>query len=289
MGSAVNFEALRRLDLHRIVVASVHGQEDPAIVASGDGIHQPAVHLPNFKGHTLDALGLARFGDLDQLQAAHRGVVEGQGLNLAGLNLNALGGRIQHIPVQCLGFLGGNDGAGLQVGDGDAAILVGLVDAVVRPHESAAAVRHQELHAGQPLVLAALHQLLDHQSLGGGVVEGEVLGIVGVDLHRLGFGVGVDDVPRDRLDLGCDDGAGHALDIDLPVAVRHIDAVGRHLAAVQIHVGPVGVGQLEPDPGQRLLGHSIQFRDNESARLLVPEGHGLRFANLDLDALGGAV
>ena len=32
-----------------------------------------------------------------------------------------------------------------------------------------------------------------------------------------------------------------------------------------------------------------QFRDNESARLLVPEGHGLRFANLDLDALGGAV
>ena len=179
MGSAVNFEALRRLDFHRVVVAGVHRQEDPAIAAGGDGIHQLAVHLPNFKGHALDALGLVRLGDLDQLQTAHRGVVEGQGLHLAGLDLNGLRRAVQHIPVQRLGFLGGNGGAGLQVGDGDAAVLISIAVTVVGVGHRAGAVGDQELHALHGLVLGAFHKFLDDEGGGGVILKIEIVPAAG--------------------------------------------------------------------------------------------------------------
>ena len=66
VGSAVNFEALRRLDFHTVVIALVQGDMDPATIPGGHGVHQSAIHLPNLKGNTLDPLGLVRFGHLDQ-------------------------------------------------------------------------------------------------------------------------------------------------------------------------------------------------------------------------------
>ena len=57
------------------------------------------------------------------------------------------------------------------------------------------------LHTRQGLIRCTGHQLLDHQILGGLVLEGDGLRIVGVDLHGLGLGVGVNDIAGDRLDL----------------------------------------------------------------------------------------
>ena len=131
MGGAVGLEALRRLDLHAVVVARVQGDMDPATVPGGHGVHQSAVHLADFKGHTLDPLGLVRFGHLDQLQAAHRSVVKLQGLSVTHLDLDALGAGIEHITVQAPDFFRNDGHTGLQALNYNPAILIGQILAVV--------------------------------------------------------------------------------------------------------------------------------------------------------------
>ncbi len=70
---------------------------DPARGIRGDGGHKPAVHLSDLKGGVGDALGFVALADLDKLQPSDGRVVEGQGLNLAGLDLHALRSTVQNI------------------------------------------------------------------------------------------------------------------------------------------------------------------------------------------------
>lgn len=141
---------------------------------------------------------------------------------------------IKHVAVHRLGFLGGDDHAGLQAGESDPAVLVGLIDAVVGADGGAAAVGDQELHAGQRLVRGSRHQLLDDQILGGLVGKGDGLGVVGVDLHGLRLGVGINDVARNCLDLLHDHSPHDAQDLDLPGGIGGIDAVERTLFGKEI-------------------------------------------------------
>ena len=147
MGRAVDFEAFRRLDLHRIVVPSVHGQEHTAVVAGGDSIYQSTIHLPDFKGDIGDALGLVTSRHLNELQPALRFVEEGHGLGHTTFNKDTLRSSIQHIAAHGLGLLGGNGDAGGEVSEDDAAIAIRHILAVVRPKHLPRTIGNEEGHA----------------------------------------------------------------------------------------------------------------------------------------------
>ena len=76
VGGAVNLKALRRLDLHRVIVSGVQVHMDPALLVGGHSVHQSAVHAPDLEGGVGDALALAALRDFNQLQTADRGIIE---------------------------------------------------------------------------------------------------------------------------------------------------------------------------------------------------------------------
>ncbi len=94
-----------------------------ALFVGGHGIHQPAVHLSDLKGDIGDALISVRLIDLDQLQPARALINKGEGLAAdSALDLNALGGGVQHHAVGHMEFLSGDDRPRLQIGEYNAAI-----------------------------------------------------------------------------------------------------------------------------------------------------------------------
>ena len=90
-GGVIQLEALRALDLHGVVGPVLQRQEHPAVSIRGHGVHQSAVHLPDFKGHIGDALGLVGGIDLDQLHAADGVVIHRNGLGVVGVDDHRLG------------------------------------------------------------------------------------------------------------------------------------------------------------------------------------------------------
>ena len=71
----------------------------------------------------------------------------------AVINLRA----VQEEPVQRFRLTRGNSRARLQIGDGDAAVLIGVIVAVVRADHRTGAVSHQELHTLHGLVLKRIN------------------------------------------------------------------------------------------------------------------------------------
>ena len=72
MGRAVQLEPLGTLDLHGIIIVILQCYKDAAALPGGHGVHQGIIrHPPDFKGGIGDALRLVRFGDFNQLHAAH--------------------------------------------------------------------------------------------------------------------------------------------------------------------------------------------------------------------------
>ena len=135
----VNLKALSGLDFHRIVVPGVQVHVDPARGIRNDGFHQSAVHSADFKLDVGNALGFVGLVDLDQLQASHGSIVEGQNLTLAFLDLNGLRCAVQHEPVHRGGFLRGDDRARFQIGENNAANFDKLI-ATIRSQEISASI-----------------------------------------------------------------------------------------------------------------------------------------------------
>ena len=131
VGGAVNLEALRRLDLHRIIVSGVQVYMDPALLIGGDSIHQSAVHAPDLESGIGDALALAALGYFNQLQTAGGSVIKFQGLSIPHLDLDGLGGCVEDIAVQRADLLGDDSHAGFQALNHDPAIFVRHILAII--------------------------------------------------------------------------------------------------------------------------------------------------------------
>ena len=67
VGGAVQLEAIRCLDLNRIVGTVFQGNEDSTVFVRGDGIDQFVIYLTNLECGARNALGLISFVDLDNL------------------------------------------------------------------------------------------------------------------------------------------------------------------------------------------------------------------------------
>ena len=144
-------------------------------------------------------------------------------------------------------------------------------------------------HVGDALLLVPGHHLDQLEVASGRIVEGEVLRVVRVDLHRLNLPSRVDGVAGEGLNFlhNHRSGDGHP---DFAVLVGLEDALAGQMAIVCVHIAAIGVGQLKLNPGQRLFGHGVQLADDEGARTLIPEDQlrGL-LAGFDGDGLGFAV
>ena len=129
--------------------------------------------------------------------AALSGVPKGQSLNFTFFDENTLGAAVQDESVHRSGLPCGDGGAGGEAGNDHAAIRPGGVDAVVGSNDGARAVRDQELHPGQRLVVSASDEFLEDQRGLRLIVHIQRLGVIGMDHHRLGPGGLVDGVPWD--------------------------------------------------------------------------------------------
>ena len=289
VGRIVQLKALGCFCLQRVVITGIQVDVDAACAVGGHSVHQPAVLLPDLKGGAGDALGAVGLGNLDKLQPTLSLVEEGQRLSGSAFNEDALRRGIQHIAAHRFGFLGGDGGAGGQVGDYDTAIAVSDILAVIRPHILAGAVRHQERHTLDG-VGGAVHIFLNGQRLLGGVVKRQRLRVRRVDRDGLGAGGRVDGVPVDGSGFLDHDGAGDAGNTDFAVGVGGVEAVRGQVPVGVVHIAAASVGKLELHPGQGLLGHGIQLADHQLTRPCVPEGQlGSALACLDLNAFGDAV
>ena len=258
---------------------------DTAIVAGSHGIHQPAVHLTDLEGYAGNALGFIRFGYFYQLQTANRCIVERQRLYLAGLNLHTLWGTIENVAIHRLGFFGGDYSAGGQVRESNAAILVRLIDSLIRSNGCATAVCDQKFSASQRLLCCAGNEFLDDEHLLGRVVEFDGLGVIGVDRHGLAALIFINHIAVDCLGFCDNDGANNTGNGDFSVPVCGVQALGGNGSVLQIDVAAVSVGQLEFYAGQRLIRLGVQLLDDQIASLFVLKGQGLYLAGLDLDGL----
>ena len=203
----------------------------PAVAAGGYGLHQPAVHLPDFKGDAAQPLGLVRRVHLDNLGTADGRVINRDILGVLSVYLHCLvlGGRIDHIAVQRLSF--GNDDGAHDSGQADLAVGVSGVEAlagqvaVVCVHVGAVRVRQEELHPAEGFFRDRI-QLFDHKAALLLVVEAERLHLAGLDLD--GLRRGVQHEPFHRLDLlRGDGGAGlQALQHDAAIFIGDELAVG---------------------------------------------------------------
>ena len=288
-GGAVQLEALRRLNLHGIVVTGIQRRMDAARAVGGNGVHQSAIHFPDLEGGAGDALGGVALGDLNQLQSALGLVEEGQGLGGSLLDKDGLRRGVQHIAAGSSGLLGGDGHAGGQVGDNDAPVFIGDILAIIRSHNRAGAVGDEE---GHPLdgVGSAVHILLDGQRLLGRIVKGEGLRVCRVDGDNLRPGGLVNGVAGNRPGFSGHDSAGHAGNADFSVGIGGIETVAGQMAVGVVHIAAASVGQFKFHACQWLLGDGIQLADHQLTRPLIPEG---QFGGLgacgDLHGLGGAV
>ena len=130
MGRIIQLIALGGFQLHHLIPALFRfGQIDNAVGIGGVGANNFPVELADFKLDALDALPgfLVLF---DDGQTAHLRVIHGDGLRVAGIDLDRLrfGALVHHITGQGLGFR--DDQRTHHAGNADFAVGVGLVEAL---------------------------------------------------------------------------------------------------------------------------------------------------------------
>ena len=215
-------------------------------------------------------------------------IIKAQSLYLARLDLNGLGGGVQDVALQGLDLSRGDSSARLQIRDDDAAVLVGDVLAVGGAHHRTAGIGHQESHTLQGRG-GALDILFNDQGGAGGVVEGQRLRVVGVDLDCLGLGSGVNGISGDGGCFSDHQGTYHSIDLDLAVFVRLIEAVAGDVAVFVGHILAGAGGHFERDPFQRLSRQGIPLIDDKGTGLGVGDDHRLGVATLPDDHIGGCL
>ena len=205
MGSVVQLEALRALDLHGIVRSILQGQEHPAIFVGGHGIHQGVVHTADLKRSVGNPLpGVIRV-DLDDFHAADGVVIHRDGLGVVGVDDHRLGTGLlmDGVALDGLGFR--DDECPHQTVNDDLAVFVSAVEAHAGGH-AAVVVHHRAVRLGDgklyPLqgLMGDGIQLVDDKAALGGVGDDHRLGIYTLPDDYIGGG-GVHDVPMGRLDL----------------------------------------------------------------------------------------
>ena len=114
-------------------------------------VHISALGVGQLKLH----ISQRSLGDLVQLaddDGPGAFVDKAEGLPLAGLDLDALGGGVQQDALGDLDLLGGDGSSRLQIGYDDAPILAGDVLAVIGSDNRTCRVCNQESHALQRLI-----------------------------------------------------------------------------------------------------------------------------------------
>ena len=290
MGRIIQLIALGGFQLHHLIPALFRfGQGNNAGAVGGVGAHDLAVELADFKLYAADPLPgfLVR---LDDGQAAHLRVIHGDGLRVAGIDLDRLrpGALIHDVTGQGLGFR--DDQGAHNAGNADFAVGVGLVKAlagqvaVVVVQVGAVRIGDLELHPGQGFA-GLLVQLLHHDAALLGVVKTEGLDFAGLD--KDGLGLAVQHIALQCLDLPCGDGGarGQVVQDDAPILV------GDELAVGVAHHRAGAVGNKERNAFQRCSGALNILLDHKSGAGGVGEVEGLRVVGVHYHRLrpGGLV
>ena len=194
-------------------------------------------------------------------------------------------GVIQQVAVLCGSLQNGVAATG-DVAQPDDTVLVGGISSC--GVLTAVAACDLKLNAAQRLAGDSIN-LGDQQATVGDVVEGECLGIIGIDNCGLAAGLGVDAVAVDGLLLSHNESAADIGENNLAVGIRHIGALGGELAALGVHIGAVSIGDLELDALQRFARDRIQLIDDEIALGLITELQSDRLACSDACGLRGIV
>ena len=239
-GCGVQFEGIRAIGFHGIVVVSLQGQEHFSILPGGHSVHQSVVaDAADFKGDAGDGFRFICLIDFGKLHTAYRRIVEPEFLCIVRVDHHrlALGVGVDGVPRDAFHFSyyhyagdAGKDDLALRIGPvqpvgGQLAALVRQIGAV--------RVGDLELHPLQRgLVLAG--QLVDDEVSHRLVAELHCDGLALLDLDGLGGVVQQEAVLSPGL---LDDQCGsrlHSLHQESAGAVCHELAVGiTHHGAVR--------------------------------------------------------
>ena len=220
-----------------------------------------------------------RRGSLHQFvdrQGLRGRVPEGQGLRLAGLDLDGLRRSVENKSVHRFRLPRRDGLARFKVRNADFALAVCTVDSIVRPDDSAASVRYLELGSGNRRIVAALDVLPDHQRGQGFIVEGE--DVVLAATYRQALGVPVEDIPcgcsyLSRID---DRAGGNVVQDNFAVFIRDVltAANGRadSVSNDKRHAGDGGCGSLHILANTHRLHRVVEERQGLDASALNGDG-----------------
>ena len=176
-------------------------------------------------------------------------VPEGQRLSLADLDRDGLGRAVEKKAVQRPGFLCGNDRAGFQVGNGDAAILIRGIVPVIGSHDGTPSVYNQKFNALHGLV-GAIHELLDGERGRGIILKREIVPAGGTAAGNCATG---NRSTNHTVAAGAPAADGAAAGPAVAGAVLHNDGLGRGIQDVAL--GDLGLGDHHGASGLE-AGHS---------------------------------
>ena len=286
MGCVIQTVAIGSLQLRYGVPAVFRfGEIDHAVFISGEGADDLAIHFPDLELDAGDALS-GFFILLNDGKPARADIIKAKGLHLTRLDENGFRGTIQHKALHGLDLPRRNGGAGDQVMDNDAAILIGDELSVASAHNSPAAVGHKEGHALQRRC-SALDILFNHKGGAGRVGEMQCLGVIGIDYHRLGAAGLVDGVAGDGGRFRHHQRPHHTMDGDFAILVGEVQAVAADLPVFIRYKLPCGSSHFESDALQRLAGEGVPLVDDQRSGLGVFHNDGLGVAALPDDHIGG--
>ena len=286
VGRIIQTVALGGLPLrHGVPAIFRFGEIDHAVFIGGVGADDLAIHFPDLELDAGDALS-GFFVLLNDGKPARADVIKAHGLHLARLDENGFRRAVQHKALHGLDLPRRNGGAGDQVIDNDAAILIGDELSVASAHNSAAAVGHKEGHALQRR-RGALNILFNHKSGAGRVGEMQCLGVIGIDHHRLGAAGLVDGVAGNGGRFRHHQRPHHAMDGDFAVLIGEVQAVAADLS---VFSGYERAGRGRHPEGhalQGLPGEGIPLVDNQCACFGILDDDRLRVTLAADDHIGG--
>ena len=266
VGRIIQTVALGGLQLrHGVPAVFRFGEIDHAVFIGGEGADDLAIHFPDLELDAGDALSVF-FVLFNDGKPARADIIKTKGLHLTRFDENGFRRTIQHKAIHGLDLPRRNGGAGFQIMDNDAAILISDELSVASAHNSAAAVGDKEGHALQRRC-SALDILFNHKGGAGRVGEVQRLGVIGVDYHRLGAAGLVDGVTGNGGRFSHHQRPHHAMDGDFAVLIGEVQAVAADLSVFS--------GYKLAGGGRHLEGHTLQGLPGEGVPLVDHQGSGL--------------